>query len=165
MLRKSIIGLRYLAALLCFSLPAFAVDVTVTAASVVPSAKAIYNHGTCGGTITVGQAIYQDVSGTTYTLKAANIQAVGGSVAAARVVGIAVSGCAVNQEATFVTSDPDFTPGGTVAAGTVYTGGSAAGTIAPAADLATGDFTNVIGIGKANNKMYLKPFAGNTAHN
>lgn len=126
-------------------------DITVTAASVVKGANALTKHGTAGATITAGQTLYLD--STTGTLKLADANA---SAATADVVGIALNGASSGQPVEYVYEDDDFTPGATVAAGTIYVLSGTAGGIAPAADLVTGMFAGILFVGKSTSKGVLK---------
>lgn len=146
------------------ALAAYAGDVSVTAANVAYSNEAQFARGTCGGTITVGQAVYRDSADLDSTgngkIKVADADA---SAASARVIGIAIDGCAINQKIRVVTKDPNFTPGFAPTPGIPYVAGTGtAGGIALTADLASGDYVNLLGFGKANSKFHLEPFAEST---
>lgn len=118
--------------------------VTVTAAEVLPIAGSTIIDKTrnFGATVTAGQAVYLDTSTDTWKLADANL-----SAAASKLGGIAVNGGASGQPAAVATAGT-LDPGFTVTVGTIYVlGGTAAGDINPAADLAQGWYVNVVGVG------------------
>lgn len=133
-------------------------DITITAASIVASSSASKTIGTAGATLTAGQVVYLDTSTNTYKLADANL-----SAAAAKVGGITLDGASSGQPVSIVTSDPGLTLGGTVAAGAVVVLSATAGGIAPVADLATGMYATVLGIGIGSNKINFKPLAAGVA--
>jgi hypothetical protein len=126
-------------------------DLTVTAANVIASSGAKIERGTSGATVTAGQILYRDASDG--LLKLADNDA---SAAAAAIVGIALHGAAAGQPLSYVTEDGDFTPGATIAIGTIYVASSTAGGIAPAADLGAGDYATVLFVGKSTSKAVMK---------
>jgi len=132
-------------------------DVTVTAASVVASDDAVRKTGTAGETITAGQPLYLDAA----TGKLKKCINTGSSEAAA--VGIALHGASLNQPVQYVSDDPEFTVGGTVAAGSIYCVSGTAGGIAPSADLASADYATVLGVGISTSKIKLKINASGVA--
>ena len=133
-------------------------DVTITAASVVPGANAIEQYGKAGATITAGQVVYKDSSNL--------IQLADNNVSAteAAAVGIAANGASLNQPITYYSLDDDLTIGGTVVAGTSYVLSSTAGGIAPAADLASGNYITLIGVAKTTAKLSMKIDATGATH-
>lgn len=131
-------------------------DLTITAANVVTTSSN-KRTGTAGATITAGQALYLD--STTNTLKLADTDA---SALAAACVGIALHGASSGQPITYQTAG-DIVIGATVAVGEVYVLSGTAGGIAPVADLANGDYTCFIGIGKTATTITLGILAGGVA--
>jgi hypothetical protein len=127
-----------------------AADISITAGSVVPSVNAKFKSGTAGATITAGQPVYLDTTTNTYKLADAN-----GASPLYKVEGIAVNGASTNQPVLVCWQDPSFTLGGTVAAGTIVVASATAGSVAPAADVVTGWFTTVLGVGIGSNKINL----------
>lgn len=123
-------------------------DLSITAASVVPSTAAVKvtRNVAAGVTITAGQLVYLDSN----TLKLTDNDA---SAAAAVVAGIAVNGGSAGQPVTYVTSDPKLAIGATVAVGAVYTSSGTAGGIAPIGDKATGDFITVVAVGVSTTQV------------
>lgn len=115
-------------------------DITVTAASVAKGTGATTSDGIAGATITAGQAVYLD--STTNTIKLADANA---SSAASTAVGIALHGAASGQPIKYQTGG-QITIGATVAVGTIYVVSGTAGGIAPSTDLASGWYTNILGV-------------------
>jgi hypothetical protein len=134
-------------------------DLSVTAASVVPGARARTITGTAGATITAGQLLYYDSSAGTYKLADAN-----SSATTAAVVGIAANGAATGQPVNIITEDDDLTVGATLAmTAPVYCASPTAGGIAPVADLTTGDYPSVVLIAKSTTKALFKIVKGGAA--
>ena len=127
-------------------------DVTITAASVVPSANAEFYQGTAGGTITAGMACYLDTS--TNTLKAADANA---SALTPVVKGIAAHGASAGQPLRVQTAG-SITIGGTVVLATVYVLSATAGGIAPDADAASGMYCSIIGVATSATVLALSIF-------
>ena len=132
-------------------------DLTITAASVLASANAIierrYNFG---ATVTQGQAVYLDAN-TEWQLLDADAAATGNGVSNVR--GIALVSGADGQPAIVALKDDDFTPGATLTVGASYYASGTAGGIAPAADLASGDYVVFLGVAKSTTKLNLNPTA------
>lgn len=138
-------------------------DITITAASVLASSSANITDGTAGATITAGQVLYRD--STSGTMKLADSDA---SAATAAPVGIALHGASSGQPIKYVTADPAFTFGGTVAAGdTIWLSDTAGGMtlLGPhttSAELETGDVITVLGVAVTTTTMNLKMVTGGT---
>lgn len=115
-----------------------------TAANVVVYGSPAIVHGTAGGTITAGMPIYKDASDSN-KYKAARANA----ATTALCFGIALNGASAGQPlAVLRAADSVINLGATVAAGIVYCVSDAvAGQIVPSADLGSGDYTSVLGIG------------------
>jgi hypothetical protein len=126
-------------------------DVAITAGNVRAGANAKKRAVRYGGTITAGLAVYED-SADANDAKAADCTT---SAATASVAGIALNGGADGQPGEIVTEDDDFTPGGTLVAGTVYVL-STAGAICPIADVLANDYVTVLGVAKSTSKLNLK---------
>jgi hypothetical protein len=132
-----------------------ATDLTVTAGSVVPGARAKTAVGTAAATITAGQLVYLTTAGT-YNLADADA-----SAAAANVVGIAASGASAGQPFVIVLEDDDLTVGATLSMVTpVYVLSGTAGGIAPTADIGAGDYPIVVLIAKSTTKAVFKIIRG-----
>jgi predicted transcriptional regulator len=120
--------------------PTHFADITITAANVVKGSSATTTSAIAGETITAGQALYLN-SSDNKVYKADN----DASSTTATCVGIALNGGAAGQPITYQTGGT-ITIGATVVAGTIYCVSSTAGGICPAADLASGDYTSIIGV-------------------
>ena len=117
---------------------------SITLASVVASLKAIKKIGIAGETITAGQTIYKD------GVNSAKLKLADSNVAVrSQVAGIAPHGASNNQPLSYAIEDPNFTPGCEVTIGEILVASATPGSIAPAADLTTGDYPTVLGIGKS----------------
>jgi hypothetical protein len=149
---------RVVAFFLLLAAPAFAADLSVTAANVAASSTAKLGRGICGATITTGQPVYLDSSNSSRVTASDSDTA-----PASKIVGIALGGCSSGQEVSYAREDSDFAPGATTTAGLVYVVSASTGAIAPYTDLASGKYTAVVGVGKAGNKLVLKPFAAGVA--
>lgn len=125
-------------------------DLTITAAQVLPDSTGDSYTGTAGGTLTAGQAVYLD--DTVNTVKAADANA---SAATARAIGIALHAATAGQPIR-VQRAGDVTLG-TGTAGTIYVVSANAGGIAPAADLASGHYVTVLGVGITGSKLRMPP--------
>jgi hypothetical protein len=125
-------------------------DLTITAANVAAGTGAQTSDGTAGGTITQGDVIYQDAADSNKWKRAdANL-----SAAASTGIGIALN-AAENGQPVRIETIGEMNVGATLTVGTIYVLSANAGKIAPAADLASGWFTFIIGIGKTSSNMVL----------
>jgi len=126
---------------------------------VQPGTNAVKRHGVAGEAITAGEPVYVTTAGLVMRAQADD------TAEAAAAVGIAISSAeAANQSVSYVTQDNDFTVGGTVAVGASYYVSATVGGIAPEADLATGDYATLIGVGKSASKIHLKPIVTGAQH-
>jgi hypothetical protein len=117
-------------------------DLSVTAANVVRGTGAKIETGVAGVTITPGQTVYKDTAEDKY--KPADADA--GTAVIRTTRGIALNGAANNQPLAVQVEGP-ITIGATVTVGTVYVQSDTPGGIMPAADLESGDYVTVLGIG------------------
>jgi hypothetical protein len=114
-------------------------DLTITAANVVAGANATFDRHNAGAAISAGQMVYLDPADNTFKLADDN------GVAAARVpVGVAAHAAAIGQPLTVITSGP-VTIGAALTQGVGYYLSSTPGGIAPAADLASGQYPSFLG--------------------
>jgi hypothetical protein len=148
---------RFLVAAACLSaglaasaFPAFAADISITAASVVPASNAVKSVGVAGETITQGQPLYFD-SSTSKWFKADSNDA---TVAKHKATGIALTGSSASQPIVVQTGG-DITVGGTLTAGSRYYVSGTAGGLAPEADLTTGMEVVLIGVAKSTTVLTL----------
>ncbi len=123
-------------------------DVTVTAANVV-AGNVTLSKGTAGETITAGQVLYKKASDSKYYLADADA----GS-AESTVVGIAVTGAILDETVHFQTSGT-IDIGGTVTKGLIYVLSGTAGGVAPSADLASGDYTSILGVASSTTNIAI----------
>lgn len=126
-------------------------DITVTAANVAAGANASTEIGTAGVTVTAGQLLYKDSTDSSH-LKLADADA---SQATAQLVGIALHGSLDGQPLKFQV-EGDCNPGATVAVGTTYVVSGTAGGIAPIADLASSDYTSILGIATTTSNIEIQ---------
>lgn len=125
-------------------------DVSVTAANVAPLSDTQYGEGIAGATITAGQSVYVDASDSN-KVKLADANA---SSAAADTRGLAMHGALAGQPIKYA-SGGTVQPGFTVTVGSVYVQSATAGGIAPVADLASGHYTKIIGVGQTASILKL----------
>jgi hypothetical protein len=122
-------------------------DLSITAANVLKSATAQVATGVAGASITAGQTLYVD-AGDSNKLKLCMTTSTRYAVA-----GIALHAAASGQPISYVTRDPEFTIGATVAVGIPYGVSDTAGGIAPMSDNGTGDYATFVGIGISTTKI------------
>ena len=132
-------------------------DLTITAASVVPSDGYVATTGVAGETITRGQTLYLKAADTRYWKADANA-----SSATAAVAGISLSDAAAGQ-ACLVMTGGSITIGATITAGLIYVNSATAGGIAPSADLVTGWRTSILGVATSTTVLALKINNSDTA--
>jgi hypothetical protein len=125
-------------------------DVVVTATEVLADSGTITGDYTLGAAVTAGQVVYAD-SSDGGAVKPADADA---SLAAATAVGIALNGGADAQPCK-VAIGGTLDPGFTVTVGTIYVVSDTAGGIMPAADLETGDYVGVLGVGITASQLKL----------
>ena len=118
-------------------------DLSITAGDVlkITSTANIFD-GISGGTITAGMACYVD-STDSDKVKPADADS---SSLTASVKGVALNGASSGQPVR-VQLDGTIDIGATVTQGEIYVLSGNAGGIAPEADLATGDYVSIIGVG------------------
>lgn len=126
-------------------------DLTITAANVIAGSGAKKVNGTAGASVTAGQVVYLDSSTNTYKLADND----SGTAAVREVAGIALHAAGSGQPLTILTQGP-ITIGATTAVGIVYCLSSTAGGICPSADIASGDYNTIIGIGTSTTVIDVK---------
>lgn len=132
-------------------------DISQTSTSVIAGSNAKRIFKVCGGTVSAGQPVYLDGSGTVQRADA------NASATTATVLGIAEQSGAIGQRISILTEDDDLTIGATVAIGDVLIASSTAGGIAPVADLASGWYCTVLGVAKSTTKIRFLPVAAGAA--
>lgn len=132
------------------------VDVSITAANVVPATDGTpsYGRGQAGAAITAGQWLYLDTNVTPNTLKLADADL---STAAATVVGVAVGGADIGQQITYQKSGR-ITAGGTLTKGLIYCLSNTAGGIMPSADLSSAEHTSILGVAESASVLKINIF-------
>jgi hypothetical protein len=124
------------------------VDIAITAANVAPTASTQRLTKIAAAAITAGQAVYVNASDR-LALADADL-----SATAAAAVGIALNNAAANQPCSYAVGG-DVTINAVATVGTIYVLSGTAGGVAPAADLASGDFVTVLGVGKTTTSIQL----------
>lgn len=136
------------------SLSALAADITITAASVLPSTSSLAKFGQCtaGVTIAAGQVLYQDSA--TNTCKLADADA---SATTAKVIGIALQNVGSGQRVRYCSYDPSFTIGATVVIGDNFWLSTTAGGITKTASegVATASYVCNLGVAISTTKIFL----------
>lgn len=128
-------------------------EVSITPGNVVPGADADYYRGTAGGTITAGVVVYLDEIDNRLKPADANV-----TVVEAEVKGIALHAASAGQPLRVQTRG-SMTIGGTVTLSTIYIlGAGGAGGIAPAADLASGWYTSILGVATSASVLQVNIF-------
>lgn len=131
-------------------------DISITAANVLAGSDAKKRRVTAGATVTAGAALYRDPADGEYKLADADAEATAGCD------GIALTGGADGQP--IIVAVPSLggtiNLGATLAVGQTYVVSTTAGGIAPISDMATGDFTSIIGVATSTSILkfgYLAP--------
>lgn len=117
-------------------------DISITAANVMAGNTATIARGTAGAAITAGQVVY--LSPTTGKYDLADTDSA--TAAVRNAVGIALNGAAAGQPIAVCIKGP-VTIGATIAAGVAYYLSGTPGGICPVADVASGDYPLIIGMG------------------
>ena len=132
-------------------------DITVTAANVLKGSDAQTFEGVAGATITAGDVCYKDTGDANkYKL------AINSAAASSNNIGLALCGAGDGQPLILQRSG-DLNPGGTVVVGEVYCVSPVAGGIAPDADVASGDFRTVLGVGTTASNIAVNIQVGGVA--
>lgn len=128
-------------------------DVTQTPADVeLGGGGAVASRVTLGATLVQGDVVYKDTASAN-KMKAADADA--GTELEATVEGIMLTSGADAGSGYVVTSGP-MNVGGTLVQGTIYVLSGAAGKIAPAADLTTGDRVTILGVASSTSILEVK---------
>jgi hypothetical protein len=126
-------------------------DLTITAANVVAGDNASIVRGTAGAALTAGQVVYQDAADGRFKLADNN-----SATAAVRSPdGIALHAAASGQPVAVIKGG-DLTIGATLTAGVAYYLSDTPGGICPVADLASGEYSSIIGIAESASVMSVK---------
>ena len=135
---------------------------TITASQVLAPTDGSGNFvtGVAGADLTAGQSVYLDASTNTYKLADSNA-----SQATAQAVGIATHAALTGQPVKLQGGRGGYLTlgaGAAPAVGTIYCVGATAGSIVPSADLTTGDYVTVLGVGATTNRIQLDVFISNS---
>jgi hypothetical protein len=134
-------------------------DLSITATSVLKGTGAKTESLIAGAAITAGQSLYKDASDS----NKAKLTDADSATAAARVFyGIALNGAASGQPVVVQTGGI-IAIGATVAVGVAYYLSDTAGGICPFADLESGDYPTIIGIGVSTTAIKIGPLAAEVA--
>lgn len=134
-------------------------DLSITAASVLKGTGATTESLIAGAAITAGQSLYKDASDSNKV----KLTDADSATAAARVFfGIALNSAASGQPVVVQTGGI-ITIGATVAVGVAYYLSDTAGGICPFADLESGDYPTIIGIGVSTTAIKIGPLAAEVA--
>jgi hypothetical protein len=147
-MKKLFVGLLLSLALLVQMPLANGTAISITAANFVPSANAVFLPGKnlAGETLTAGQAVYLDTAVAITTGQVKKASAIGTGLST-QVIGFAANGASLGQPVRIVIRDPGLTLGGTVTAGCVIYLGTAGAVTLTYADLTTGGFVAILGVG------------------
>jgi len=124
-------------------------DITITAANFIPSSSAVYLGTVCiaGETITAGQPVFLHTDNKYYKASA-------GTAANATAIGIAANGAAANQRFNVVSSDTAAACGSVFGtAGKALVLSATPGSLAPYADMVSGDYVTIVGVSTAATTM------------
>lgn len=133
-------------------------DLSITAANVVKGSGASVKHGIAAEALTAGQAIHKLASDGDLYLSDADH-----ATAAKRACsGIALHDAAIGQPIAYQ-DDGQIDIGATVVVGTVYCLSDTAGGICPVADLASGDYVTIIGVGVTATDLGLSLYESEVA--
>lgn len=132
-------------------------DLSITAASVIPSANARRISRVAASTITAGQVVYRLTAGTVAPADA------NGASPLFNVLGIAENGGGAGQRISVITEDPALAIGATVVIGDVFILSATAGGIADVADAAAGHYVTVLGVAVSTSAINFKPVAAGAA--
>ena len=128
-------------------------DLAVAASQVKAGAGAVEGTGVAGATVTAGQPVYEDSTDGRIKLADANL-----SLAAAKARGVALHGALSNQPIRYQKGGKVIVGAGAAPAkGTIYVASATAGGIAPAADLVSGSYATILGVGDGDGGIDLVP--------
>lgn len=128
------------------------VDITVTAASVKPTATTKRQTKIAAVAITAGQVVYVN---STDRIALADCDL---SADAAKAVGIALNSCAADQPCSYAAAG-DVTFNAALTKGAVYVLSGNVGGIAPVADLASLDYVTILGVASSTTNLQVNIYA------
>jgi hypothetical protein len=130
-------------------------DLVITAGNVVKGTGATTETLIAGASITAGQSLYKDASDSN---KAKLFDADSATAAARSFYGVALNSASSGQPVVVQTGG-NITIGATVAVGVAYYASDTPGGICPFADLESGDYPTIIGIGISTTQIKIQPIA------
>lgn len=135
-------------------------DITITAASVIPSSSAVIEYGVAGATITQGQPLYVDTADSN-KLKLADCDAASPANVFA---GLSLNAASTGQKVAYCSKDlGGFTIGATVSSGDdIYLSPTAGRITATKADILSGDTVVHLGVMLTTTTLKLNPTTGGT---
>jgi hypothetical protein len=122
----------------------------------IPQAGARLRRYTAAASVVAGNVLYRDLT-STYPGGVTLADANAADPAKARAVGIAVNAAVAGAPVDAIW-DGDVDLGVAAAKGTVFALSATPGKIAPVADLVTGYYTTVLGVGKGGNILKVRIF-------
>ena len=132
-------------------------DLSVTAANVLAGSGATIEDGTCGeAAVTAGMSMYWKTSDRKWYMAQHDGTAAASGYATGSRVGISLNGAAASQPIKIL-REGNLTAGATVGIGTIYYVGTGYGGICAAADLATGDYVTLLGVGTTTAIIKVSP--------
>lgn len=156
---RNLIACAGLAATLALSIaapsaPAYAADLSVTAANVKQGSDASVRQGVAGEALTQGQYVYQDA--TTRKWLKADADAVSAAARGANGLAVTLNAASTDQPIT-VQVGGLLTPGATLTAGVAYYLSGTAGGICPLADVGTGEYVVLLGLARSTSVLDFAP--------
>lgn len=119
-------------------------DISVTAASVLPTSSTTIVRGIAGATITAGKVLYLEAATNTWKLADNN----DASAEVRQAKGIALNGASAGQPVAVATAG-DVTFNAALTAGIAYYLSDTAGGFGPVADVGSGEYVVLIGVAKS----------------
>lgn len=124
-------------------------DLSITAANVLAGEGAVTDRGVAAVAITAGQVVYKNAAGKFDLADTDSATAI-----VRKPYGIALNSAAAGQPISVLKSGP-VTIGATVTRGVAYYLSGTAGGICPVADVASGDYTAIIGIATSSTVLMV----------
>jgi hypothetical protein len=125
-------------------------DISITAASVIASESASLEDGVAGATITAGQVVAIDPATDRYVLADNN----SGTADLRSPVGIALHASLAGQPLR-IAKRGSVTVGAVLTAGVAYYLSDTPGGICPVADLASGEYSSILGVASSTSNLKL----------
>ena len=140
---------------------------SVTASDVLTSTAAIIIEAIAASDITQGEIVHTSIPADPLVapyLDTVDLADASQAAPESTVRGMAINAAAAGQRINIVTKDPELDPGTAVDAGeTLALSATTPGGMCPDADLGSGHFKTVLGVGIGGNKMHFAPIAAGIA--